>query len=110
MADEDNFTFSVKNIKHCEEKSNEFFKCATNNQKDINKCLAQLNTFKTCCEDAANLPDEEHKIHPLVLSLQYYFPRIFTSDLPRERTILADTLAYIAPQIFDPKEDDDDED
>ncbi|KAF2071521.1 hypothetical protein CYY_007165 [Polysphondylium violaceum] len=107
--DDDNNIYTIKNLKHCEEALNNFFADCANN-KDLNKAKPSFEALSKCAASAQTMPQEEHQIHPAVKLLQYYLPRIFTSDLPRERTILADSLAYVAPKIFDPEDDDDDDD
>ncbi|GAM23280.1 hypothetical protein SAMD00019534_064550 [Acytostelium subglobosum LB1] len=70
--------------------------------------MAAFERLEKCCEDAKNLPEpEEHEISPAIKTLQFYFPRIFTSDAPRERTVMSETLGKLIPEIFEPKEEDD---
>ncbi|EGC36005.1 hypothetical protein DICPUDRAFT_151554 [Dictyostelium purpureum] len=96
MAEDDNNNiFSVKNIKHCEAQS---------------KSKKAFEELSECVEKANNLPEEENHLPQAVQMLQYYFPRIFTTDLPRERTFIADGLAWLMPKVFDPQEDDDEDD
>ncbi|KYR02848.1 hypothetical protein DLAC_00316 [Tieghemostelium lacteum] len=109
--DGDENVFTVKNLKHCEDNSNSFF-ASLLKYKDMNhkETKAQFETLSKCVEVANALPEEEKVIHPAVKLIQYYLPRVFTSDLPRERTIIADTLAYLMPKIFDPEPDDEGDD
>ncbi|EFA84548.1 hypothetical protein PPL_01537 [Heterostelium album PN500] len=107
--DQDKYIFSTKNIGQCEINAHHFFTCVQENKNNPIKCMAAFDRFEKCCDDVSNLPEpEEHEIHPLVKTLQYYAPRLFTSDMPREKTILAESLGKMMPQIFDPKEDEDD--
>ncbi|KAN0023244.1 hypothetical protein ACTFIU_011411 [Dictyostelium citrinum] len=103
--------FSPKNIKLCEEKSNKFFSVLLANKNNFNKkeCKDAFEDLSQCCEASSNLPDPVDKIHPAVKLLQHWLPRLFTNDLPRERTIIADTLAYLMPKVFDPEDDDEDD-
>eukprot|EP01132_Coremiostelium_polycephalum_P009284 gene9284-11380_t len=111
MSEEDKSNiFQIKNLKHCEEPMEKFFGCLTKNNKNLTQCQVFFEELSGCAETASLIPDEENKLPEPVKALQYYLPRIFTSDMPRERTIIADALAYVAPKIFDPQDDDDDDD
>lgn len=78
-----------------------------NTKGDLNQCRSSYSNLKQCndaVEEKANEPQSTVD-RSLSDALQAALPRVFknSEDLPRERTILADTLAKVAPQIFDPK-------
>lgn len=76
---------------------------------DFNQCRNFYSDLQKCNDEAIAKKEEEHQESNIDKSLsgalQAALPRVFKNaeDLPRERTILADTLAKVAPQIFDPK-------
>eukprot|EP00026_Physarum_polycephalum_P017631 Phypoly_transcript_18921.p1 GENE.Phypoly_transcript_18921~~Phypoly_transcript_18921.p1 ORF type:complete len:117 (+),score=26.32 Phypoly_transcript_18921:74-424(+) len=109
----------TQSLKHCEDNANAFFACLNKEDAkgDFNVCRRPYSDLKACAATAEK--EEPHKEgeadKSLSSVLQAAMPRVFKNveDLPRERTILADTLAKVAPHIFDPKnaagEIDDDE-
>jgi len=108
-------------IKPCETDFKSLFGCLNEQVEtkrgDLNACRNYYTSLKTCTDAAEHNKVGEHEPEGegtdkrLSEALQAVMPRVFKNveDLPRERTILSDTLAKVAPHIFDPKDDDDDD-
>eukprot|EP01111_Echinosteliopsis_oligospora_P007706 TRINITY_DN22976_c0_g1_i1.p2 TRINITY_DN22976_c0_g1~~TRINITY_DN22976_c0_g1_i1.p2 ORF type:complete len:116 (-),score=40.89 TRINITY_DN22976_c0_g1_i1:788-1135(-) len=112
-------TISVGAVKKCETDLESFFSCLGQNTGDFNKCRTQYNTLASCAvsevkEDKPGEAEEaaEDTNRSFSNKLRDWMPRVFKNveELPRERTALADTLAKAVPAVFDPKEDDDEDD
>jgi len=101
---------NVQAVKSCEDSLNAFFVCLNKEgtKGDFNACRAAYNTLTTCSDtvttENAKETAEGDKPADKSLSgvLQAALPRVFKNveDLPRERTILSDTLAKVAPHVF----------